>query len=300
MMPAGFVIGLLKETGFFRWYYGAEFSPPGSDKAANPDQQLVLDRMSLWTGAFAFPLQLGMILFVWLSGRRARLYQLGLGGRRIASNVIAGYVAWLVLALPVYIVFIAISLVLQPEQHPLSVLMEHHPDAVEWTLAVFTAVVAAPVLEELLCRGLLQGWLIQRSWGGNVAVVMALAVAVLACVDRTNKANRGDDGWAAALVRLAPVLFVLATLPMYIFAERLTWRWLPYPYVAQGIYASALLWSMVHVPVWPSPIPLFFLGLGLGYLAYRTQSLIGPMVTHALFNGVACLTLLFGTIPFRP
>jgi len=29
------------------------------------------------------------------------------------------------------------------------------------------------------------------------------------------------------------------------------------------------------------------LALGLGYLAYRTKSLVAPITVHALFNGVA-------------
>ncbi len=62
-----------------------------------------------------------------------------------------------------------------------------------------------------------------------------------------------------------------------------------------SIYGSAMLWSMAHMAVWPSPIPLFLLGLGLGWLAYRTQSLIGCIVGHALFNTVACLTLYWTT-----
>ena len=38
--------------------------------------------------------------------------------------------------------------------------------------------------------------------------------------------------------------------------------------------------------------PLFVLGLGLGWLALRTQSLIGPLFVHALFNAVAGTVLV--------
>jgi membrane protease YdiL (CAAX protease family) len=31
--------------------------------------------------------------------------------------------------------------------------------------------------------------------------------------------------------------------------------------------------------------------LGLGYLAYRTQSLVAPVVVHALLNGLSCVEL---------
>jgi membrane protease YdiL (CAAX protease family) len=61
---------------------------------------------------------------------------------------------------------------------------------------------------------------------------------------------------------------------------------------ARAIYAVAFLFAIVHP--WPTPIPLFLLGLTLGWLAYRTQSLIGPIVFHLLFNAVSCVALAIG------
>ena len=54
--------------------------------------------------------------------------------------------------------------------------------------------------------------------------------------------------------------------------------------------ATALLFACVH-GAWPSPVPLFFLALGLGLLAEKTDSLVGPMTAHCLFNGVACVQM---------
>ena len=42
-----------------------------------------------------------------------------------------------------------------------------------------------------------------------------------------------------------------------------------------AIYGTSLLFAAMHSGVWPSPIALFVLGLGLGWLAYRTRSLVG-------------------------
>jgi membrane protease YdiL (CAAX protease family) len=61
--------------------------------------------------------------------------------------------------------------------------------------------------------------------------------------------------------------------------------------VLAALYGSSMLFAIFHASVWPTPIALFVLGLGLGWLAYRTQSLVGPMVMHGLFNAVSCLTL---------
>jgi len=60
------------------------------------------------------------------------------------------------------------------------------------------------------------------------------------------------------------------------------------------VCGSAYLFATFHSPVWPSPIPLFILALGVGWLAYRTRSLVGPILVHGLFNGIACLVQALG------
>ncbi len=58
----------------------------------------------------------------------------------------------------------------------------------------------------------------------------------------------------------------------------------------RAIYATAVLFACVHS--WPDAIPLFFLGLLLGWVAYRTQSLVAPITLHVLFNAVGCIELV--------
>jgi len=53
-----------------------------------------------------------------------------------------------------------------------------------------------------------------------------------------------------------------------------------------------MVFAVLHSQVWPTPIPLFFLGIGLGYLAYRTQSLLPGIIVHGLFNTVTCVGLV--------
>ena len=60
-----------------------------------------------------------------------------------------------------------------------------------------------------------------------------------------------------------------------------------------GLFATAVLFAWVHVSVWPSPVPLVWLALGLGWLAWRGHSLAGAIVLHAVFNAVACAALLW-------
>src|SRR5204863_5493474 len=75
--------------------------------------------------------------------------------------------------------------------------------------------------------------------------------------------------------RPAPVVFVLLMVPGCAAFPWLVRRWLP-DAAARAVYASALLFGAVH-GAWPSGVPLFVLGLGLGFLAVRSRSLVGPI-----------------------
>ena len=64
--------------------------------------------------------------------------------------------------------------------------------------------------------------------------------------------------------------------------------------VGPVVFGTALFFAAVHSNVWPTPVALFLLGLGLGWLAVWTRSLIAPVVVHSLFNGVSFLLLFYG------
>src|SRR5262249_16941206 len=142
------------------------------------------------------------------------------------------------------------------------------------------AVVKAPLVEELLFRGVLQRWLAKSAW--NCHLVYALAVAAPAFLNPDPLNPR--VWWTAA--------FVLSILPLYL-AFLYIGRASPVRNHYQGILVSSILFAAVHGSVLPTPVALFPLGLCLGYLAFRTGSLVAPVTLHALFNAVACLTLLY-------
>src|SRR5262249_54577062 len=101
------------------------------------------------------------------------------------------------------------------------------------------------------------------------------------------RVTRSGWDWLPWMRALAPFLFVLATVPGYlvVLARQRT------PF-GTACYSTSLLFATMHASAWPSPVPLFVLALGLGWLAQRTQSIVGPVVLHALFNGIACAELL--------
>jgi membrane protease YdiL (CAAX protease family) len=204
-----------------------------------------------------------------LSGTRP--YQLGLTTHRGRADLALGYLVWLGLTPAVlFIHFLAVHW-LGKVPHPFERVAEQPLLPVEWALLLFLTVMLGPFTEELIFRGVLQPWLVRRPEGGHVAIAAAVAVCYF------------SGGRAPG-----PVLFALALLPGYLLLPRLT----RHVREARAIYATALLFGAFHAAVWPSPIALFVLGMGLGWLAWRTQSLTGPIFVHALFNAVASTVLL--------
>jgi membrane protease YdiL (CAAX protease family) len=288
---ASFSAAVLQAVGFYEWFYGPDLvaiardTGPDVDRAA---QRLAQVRLSLWSGGLTFVLQFASVLGVMylLSGTRPR--DLGLTTRRLRINLLAGLLTALALTPAVYLLNL---LVVQLhgetgiQEHPFTQIGSAGLTAGEWVLLALAAVVAAPLGEELLFRGILQPWFATRSWGGHLAMATAFLVALGTRADLLRSAWK--DGLGAVIREGAPALSVLALVPVYLLI-----RWRSRGPVAPALFGTAVLFGWVHARVWPSPIPLTLLGLGLGYLAYRTQSLVGPIVVHALFNGTAFILLV--------
>jgi len=61
--------------------------------------------------------------------------------------------------------------------------------------------------------------------------------------------------------------------------------------IGGALVISSAVFAMVHMMTEPQAVmPLFVLALALGYVAYRTRSLVGPIVGHSLFNTLMVLS----------
>ena len=66
--------------------------------------------------------------------------------------------------------------------------------------------------------------------------------------------------------------------------------------VIPGLVVSSAVFAAAHFTAEPQALlPLFFLGMALGYVAYRTRSLVAPIIAHALFNGLMIAGTFFGS-----
>ncbi len=295
LMWTTLVWGLVLQTGLGERLYGPQVIAEAARTDGSPQTTLAQARVSLLVLTLAFPLQVVSIPAFLRITSGTHPYQLGLTTHRAAGNVWIGTLAALVLVPPVLALHVLAQVLLAPadpdvvEKHPFVRLAKSGAlSGAEWVLLVFTAVVAAPVLEELLFRGVIQRWAACRPRGGDLVVTVALVVVV------TERAGPLRDAWPGAdavarLRLLAPLLFVLAMSLIHVWVCRRSKT----PF-GPALFGTSLLFAVMH-STWPDPVALFALALGLGWLAGRTGSLVGPVVLHGLFNGVACVQLLWLT-----
>ncbi len=184
----------------------------------------------------------------------------GIERGKIGRDILRGLVAWPLLAPIVFGVQALAQWVWPADKHMLVEVVETNPTALNWGLMVVSALVLAPLAEELLFRGVLLGWL------GRMA----------AGVDRPKPTPATDPA-------LGPVEMWFETEPVP--APEHEWRLLA------ANLAVSVLFAAMHAQVWPTPLPLFFLSLGLGFLFQRTGGLVAPVALHACFNGISTLML---------
>jgi membrane protease YdiL (CAAX protease family) len=274
-------------------FYGPGFSEANRHDKQPEDPGLTRSRISLWVSVLTFPLNIATILLIPMLVHKVQFYQLGLSRYRWTWNLAAGTLFFVAITPPVYTVnYAADRLITEvnqkgPTRHPFDEIPQHAHSKAEWILIGFAVLVVAPIYEEMFFRGILQGWLAKKTWGGLGAFLLAIFLSILIPWNSIQSALNNYD-WADLAHQLQPLGFVLAIGPALLVIPNLG-----NPKNAGAIFGSSLLFAIAHTSVWPSPIPLFFLGLGLGWLAHRSQSLAGPIVVHSLFNLVGFLGMIF-------
>ncbi len=283
----------LQSSGLFHWLY--DITGGNFEAQFSGDQEKEFRHLAIWETFFGFPLKVCLVAILLHTSCDFRPYQLGLTKYRLWQMAVLGWLVWLVWGLPCDLFHLLMSrgyaeLIPQPpDVHTIAKIALEHPSWFEWFLLISSAAVIAPIVEEFLFRGLLLRWLIARPAGALATYGVTLALAVMAM---TNKLDPVLN-WRGLLNAAAPLLFVLlviGAIEALAWFKRETRARTPW----RAILASSLLFAIAHANVWPTPIPLFALAIGLAWVACRTQSIIPCIVTHALFNSVACVELVMG------
>lgn len=181
--------------------------------------------------------------------------------------------------------YLLIEVFQQPRvEHPLIELVRKSKDADSGTLTELMAVIAisvtviAPILEELLFRGLLQGWL-RTKYQTMAGKMMVPPPGV------EYPGSDTDNPYQASQVREL-------TTPAELQRRRLT-TWAP-------IFIASMAFALVHAGHGPAPIPLFFFSLALGYVYEKTGRLAPSIIAHLMLNLTTTIMLwlmISGRIP---
>jgi membrane protease YdiL (CAAX protease family) len=168
-----------------------------------------------------------------------------------------GVLTFCAVAAPIYGLHLAVQGRF-PSEHPLVDAVRRHPHLFPAYAAA--AVVVAPVVEEVLFRLLLQGWL-ERVFAREIAAGRGSG----------RGGEFGGDG--------APPRREAAAEPSG-------------PAGGASILVASLVFAAIHP--WPDSVPLFFFAIALGWLYWRTHRLLPCIVLHAALNGFSMFMLWMG------
>ncbi len=206
-------------------------------------------------------ISLPFLALAWAILRRwsgARATDFGLELRRAPMEFFYGLMAWPILAPIVFGVnFVVLKLLKTRVPHPIEDLAGQNPSPLTWGMMFFAAAIVAPIAEEFLFRGVLLGWLSRVATG------------------------RSKPGLVVVDDLGEPVETPVAFLGLRLFLANLV---------------ISLVFAAMHGQIWPTPIPLFLLAMGLGLLYQRTGGLIAPIALHMTFNGISTLVLYLVTM----
>jgi membrane protease YdiL (CAAX protease family) len=204
-------------------------------------------------------------------------------GPKLAAQLALACLTWLVLT-PLVLALFALativfsSLGIESDAHPLT-LFRREGSPVRAGLFLVSVTVLTPLAEELIFRGTMLVWAAKDRLRSQILIVVAGLFAA-------GTAKPGSVLW--------PVWFWCLGVAFHTFV---LWRCRDLPGARArlaAITSSSLVFAAAHSAVWPTPIPLFVLGLGLGWLTLRTGSILAPTVVHGAFNLVSVIVVLRG------
>jgi membrane protease YdiL (CAAX protease family) len=273
----------------------AEQPKPESAKAVSkkPPSQRELGPEDLVVGMFRELVLLLLLVVAMRVMARATWSDLGFSFKRLGYDAALGCCAYFAAIVPLMALqsLLAILFPEKPYTHPIIEGFKHEPDTLMLALTALTAVVVAPLCEEVLFRVLLQGWFesLDATWqkrrraDAPAEPVLPALAADPAPADTTPAPAVSDNPYASPVAPIGPAV---AAPPTDTFVPRpALWP----------ILASSALFAMMHVGQGLGPISLFFLALVLGYLYQRTHRLWPSLIVHTLLNA-GTIVILWHTV----
>jgi membrane protease YdiL (CAAX protease family) len=229
--------------------------------------------------AVALIITLVLCLVLLVARSNANYGDLGFALTTIPRDTVYGVIAFLAAAPVVYVIQAVFIYVVKIEyNHPLIKSLQDKKDPMTIAIVTFTAVIAAPLVEEFLFRVVLQGWLEKLE---------------------TKSVERGQALSATNLSEPTDLVIEVVAEPssVHVVSQTPTTGLFGLPLGSTPILISSLLFALVHVGQGAAPIPLFVYALVLGYLYQMTHRIWPSVVAHFALNSVSMLMLFISPMP---
>ncbi len=269
-----------------------------------PPEKLSPDTLTRWllfggVGNLTFVLVCAMLLALRTG---ARLPELGIATSigQFVRDLRLGVMGFFAAFAPVYLIQVMLNVLQQgmgwePKPHLLQKLLTDAPSSETVVVAVFTAVVVAPIFEEFVFRLVLQGWLerIETAWSQRE-------------VARSDGEGRGEDASGepqgfdpvdliAAQSASAPDSVGNGESEHPADAEPPAPGISGWPRGTIPIAISSTLFALLHLGHGFDPVPLWVLAVGLGLIYQRTHRILPCVVLHMVFNAFGLAMLWLGS-----
>ena len=259
--------GNLVPTWLFCQSFGIEVSEIGELQGDDQATFSIANAVGLFTGIV-------LVLIIY----RLRYGRIGLLGdthQKISVDIVLGFLAG-VMVIPFILLFQSIITRFSPYKHDTLEMLADKPTM--WVIAAswLSAVIVAPICEEIIFRGVLQGWLQRIGRGAYDCVLVGGWDSVFLKKNKSSLLDGEEKGsldgfWSRQSNSFWPMVI------------------------------SSVLFGLAHYGQGAAPITLFFFGLVLAYLYQKTGSVVASIVLHMMLNGFTMfwftLQILFGDAP---
>jgi membrane protease YdiL (CAAX protease family) len=233
---------------------------------------------------------LALALLAGLIALRTRCTQADLGWSfaQMGEDIVLGVKAFLVLALPTFLIQLVLTQ-FWPSAHPLVESLKKEPNTQFVVMAIFMAVISAPLAEEFFFRTLFQGWLeklfdpiaAQHTNFGQ-SLLFGEQVETTFTAMPVSEMLPNEEALESEELTFATSPGKTVAIP----PQATSWA----DYAPAGI--SAAVFALAHFSHGPDWIALIVLALGLGYLYRRTHRMLPGIVVHFLLNSLSMCSLL--------
>jgi len=220
----------------------------------------------------------------------AGLADLGLHRQEWPRQMGIGVRAAMLMTPPVCAIqFLAVR-IWRSHSHPVELMVLENLTPGVAILAVLSTMVLAPLIEELLFRGILQRWLGRFVEDRPLPIKTTQENGWSATLEPVNESFLWDSEYAPP--KSTPIDPGSEFLDSgYQPAEQPLSRSSNLPILLTSIFFAAM-----HFPQWPAPIAILLLSMALGTVYQRTGSLLASITMHATFNGINTMLLLLAAL----